>query len=172
MDYKLLCYCLEIIGLCVGDHLLHVQCMQSGLFELTEKFANGSDTAVQLISKAIIGHLITECPSKSDEVVSLSDEEITLFLALFQTGSSDSWYISDCTAVGMLKSFMKNKANVERFEQHKLTHLLEQIWKSSDIDVIVTQLNSSSLETTNTVEGSETPSCDTGILHEYNRICI
>ena len=164
LDYKLLCYCLEIICLCIDEHLLCVKCIQAGLLELAEKLANGFDATVRLISKAIIGHLIVELPSKVDDIVSLTEEEMAPLLMLLQAGSHNPLYISDCTIVSMLKSFMNNKTNVEQFEKHKLTCLLEQKWNSSKIDVIIAQLNSSSLNATSTVENAHIPSQDTGIL--------
>ena len=164
LDYKLLRYCLEIICLCIDDHMLCVKCTQAGLLELAEKLANGSDPTVRLISKAIIGHLIVEAPSKIDDIVSLTEEEVATLLMLFQDGSHDPLCISDCTIASMLKSFMNSKINAEQFEKHNLTCLLEQKWNSSNIDVIITQLNSFSLNTTSTVENPRTLSHNTGTL--------
>lgn len=144
--------------------MLCVKCIQAGLLELAEKLANDSDPSVQLVSKAIIGHLAVEVPSKIDDIVSLTEEEVATLLMLFQDGSHDPLYVSNCTIASMLKSFMNSKINVEQFEKHKLTHLLERKWNSSNIDVIITQLNSFSLNTTSTVENAHTPSHNTGTL--------
>lgn len=142
-----------------------MKCIESGLLELTEKLANFSDTAVRLISKAIIGHLSVECPNKEDHTISLTDEEITTLLTLLKSGSDVPLCISDCTIASMLKSFMSNKANVERFEQHKLTQLLEQKWNSSNVDIITMQLNSSSLDNANIVENSYNDKGNAAILY-------
>jgi len=140
------------------------------LLELAEKFANGLDTTIRLISKAIISCLITEYPSKTDDIICLTDGEIASLLVLLQTGSDASLCISDCTLANMLKSFMSNKTNVDRFEQQKLTSLLEQKWDTSDIDVIIVQVNNFSLDNANSVENTHIPlldACNTGILQYY-----
>ena len=141
-----------------------VKFIQSGLVELTEKLANASDATVRLISKAIVGHLSVECPNQFDDVTSLKDEEVATLFALFDTGSSVSLSISDHTIASMLKSFMNNKANVEQFKQRKLTHLLEQKWDSSNIDIIIMRLNSSSLDA---VGSTHEASHDPGVLYYF-----
>lgn len=143
-----------------------VKFIQSGLVELTEKLANASDATVRLISKAIVGHLSVECPNQFNDVTSLKDEEVATLFALFETaaGSSVSLSISDHTIASMLKSFMDNKANVEQFKQRKLTHLLEQKWDSSNIDIIITKLNSSSLDA---VGSTHEASHDPGVLYYF-----
>ena len=135
-----------------------MKCKQTGLLELSEKFANGSDLNVRLISKAIIGHLT------ANDIASLTDEEMAALLVMFESGSHDPLYISDFTIVSMLKGFTNNKSNIEQFKNHNFTSLLEQKWNSSSIDVIIAQLNSSLLDsdTTSTVEKSHVPSHDTG----------
>ena len=127
--------------------------MQSGLLELTEKLVNSSDATVQIISKAIIGHFITEHPDKVDSI-SLTDEEIVALLALLQLGRSNV-PISDYTIANMLKSFMSNATNIEKFEHHKLTSSLEQKWNLSNINAIVTQLNSFSLDSSDAAENTQ-----------------
>ena len=139
-----------------------MKCVQMGLFELSEKFANSSHLTVRLISKAIIGHLTDKYPN---DIASLTDEEMAALLAMFKNESHDPLYISDFTIASMLKGFTNNKANTEQFQNHNFTCLLEQKWNSSSIDVIITQLNSSLLDTdtTSTVEKSQMPSHDTGM---------
>ena len=144
LEHTLLCLWLEILCLCADSHRTHVQCFQSGLLEVAQHFIVGScDNNLRLISKALVGHVVTESTNKLDDIISLTDEEMTSLFGTFQAGLTPP--LTDLTMASILKGLMSSEVNTEKFRQHKLTSLLRENWSIPILDQIIAQLEGTTI---------------------------
>jgi len=166
VEHTLLCYWLKIICLCTDSHLTCIQYLQSGLLEVAQQFTI-CDGTLRLISKALVGHIATQSTDKLDDIISLTDEDMTLLIATFQAGLTPP--LTSHTIASILKGLMSTEVNIEKFRQHKLTSLLRQKLSIPIMDQIIAQLEGTSIVdvTLQASDNKQTATCDSGMIPLY-----